>query len=189
MVNDSKWSGKSISRYLESYADLVIHEENGIGRLQMYMNMRTVRCSFCPPLELRCGYALAKDLDQVLCNTTRAVYPMCSRLHQCSYINDISIDNHGTKSSPLPLLGKNHQAVESYLLWQLCGESHEEMLKDTARVDAYRTCKIVCHDSDVDCWCLKSLELVCVYHNFPFGSRNWNKTFRLRYQHYQRLGT
>lgn len=78
-------------------------------------------------LATRCGYALAKDLDQVLCKEAPPEQcTQCERLHQCSYmIFQLTIMEQNHHGSPC-ILGKNpsnsvpwDQAVEPYLLWQL----------------------------------------------------------------------
>lgn len=63
-------------------------------------------------LAMRCGYALAKDLDQVLCKETPPEQcTQCEGLHQCSYmIFQLTIMEQNHHGSPC-ILGKNHQTL------------------------------------------------------------------------------
>lgn len=132
---------KKNQRYLESYADLVIHEENVHGN-------RPHQMQSWAPEPMRCGYALAKDLDQVLCKETPPEQcTQCEKLHQCSYMIFSNWQSwNKIITAPPAFWAKTikHCSLRSSC-WTLPSlaavcESHEEMLKDTARVDAYRTC-------------------------------------------------
>ena len=93
-------------------------------------------------LAMRCGYALAKDLDQVLCKETPP--EQCT---QCSWMifsnwqswNKIITAPPAFWAKTIQLCSLRSSCWTLPSLAAVC-ESHEEMLKDTARVDAYRTC-------------------------------------------------
>lgn len=148
---------------------------------RMYMGIGHIRCSH-EPLSLW-------DVDTHCLKIWTKCY--VKKHHQSSvpnvncYTNAVKwyfrIDNHET-SSPLPLhFGQKpsnsvpwDQAVEPYLLWQLSVNLMRRCWKTPRGLMRIGPAD-PCHDSDVDCWWLKSSELVCVYHNFPFGCRNWRE--------------
>ena len=163
-----------------------------------FMRRMVVMQSWAPE-PLRCGWPHWLKIwgPQVLCKETPP--EQCTQCEE-GYTNAVKwyfrIDNHETKSSPLPLhFGQKpsntvpwDQAVEPYLLWQLSVNLMRRCWKTPRGLMRIGPAD-PCHDSDVDCWWLKSSELVCVYHNFPFGCRNWREPLDWGTPRYQRFGT